>query len=151
MKGNLLIVDDEVQLAQNICFLLKNNAEKIFIAHNGIEALEILKKEAVHCVICDISMPKMNGVELIMRVREEGSTIPFIFYTAYAQSELMMEVAKYGAFDFLSKPNFEGLQEVIIRGLKEGFNRKSEDEVKSEMLTEYEKILKDVAALDRKE
>lgn len=149
MKGNLLIVEDEELLAENMCFLLKSYTEQIFIAHNGFEALKVLKRESIHCVVCDISMPQMNGVQLIKRAREEGKAVPFIFYTAYGHSELMMEVAKYGAFDFLNKPNFEGLQEVVTRGLKEGFNRKSETESHSDMLTEYEKILQQFASLSK--
>lgn len=140
-KGNLLIIDDEEHLAQNISFLLKGYAEKIFTASNGLEALPILKQEKIHCVICDIAMPKMNGVQLIKKVREEGSQVPFIFYTAYLQSDLMMEAARYGAFDFLSKPDFDGLEEVVSRGLKEGFQRKTDSDMKQEMLSEYEKIL----------
>jgi two-component system nitrogen regulation response regulator NtrX len=150
-KGNLLIIDDEELLAQNISFLLKSHAEKIFTANNGLEALPILQQEKIHCVICDIAMPKMNGVELIKNVRAGGSQIPFIFYTAYLQSELMMEAAKYGAFDFLSKPDFDGLEEVVSRGLKEGFTRKTDSDVKQEMLSEYEKILQMMTEIEGEE
>ncbi|MFP5387310.1 MAG: response regulator [Bacteriovoracia bacterium] len=140
-KGNLLIIDDEELLLKNIKYLLQGYADKTFLASNGLEGLKVLEKEDIHCVICDISMPQMNGVELIRVIREKGSEVPFIFYTAYGHSELMIEAAKYGAFDFLKKPDFEGLEEVVSRGIKEGFKRKNFADMKEEMMTEYEKIL----------
>lgn len=122
-KGNLLIVDDEMNIVENLKYILKEHAENIFCAHNGFEALEIIAKENIHCVVCDIRMPKMNGVQLIERVRKTNNDVPFIFYSGHGNLDLMKEVAQYGAFDFLDKPNLDGLTSVISLGLKEGFNR----------------------------
>lgn len=140
-KGNLLIIDDEELLLKNINYLLRGYADKTFTASNGLEGLKVLEEEEIHCVICDIAMPEMNGVELIQKIRENGSEVPFIFYTAYGHSELMIEAAKHGAFDFLKKPDFDGLEEVVSRGIKEGFHRKNFADMKEEMMSEYEKIL----------
>jgi len=59
-KANLLIVDDEVMILSNLEYILKNYAAKIFTATNGLEGLEIIAREEIHCVISDIKMPKMN-------------------------------------------------------------------------------------------
>ena len=142
-KGNLLIVDDEPLLLKNLKISLEDYADTIFTASNGLEALEIYNKENIHCIICDINMPLMNGVEVIKKIREMGSNVPFIFYTGHRNPELMFEAVKYGAFDFLDKPHFEGLEEVISRGMKDGFTpckKSSEDE----MLSEYQKLLREV-------
>ncbi len=144
-KGNLLIVDDEVMIVDILKMTLKDSADYIYSAYNGLEALEVLEKEAVHCVICDIKMPKMTGVDLIKEIRQRGSEVPFIFYTGHGNEDLMKEAAKYGAFDFLDKPNLQGLVEVIHMGLRKGFERKTED-AKSweEVQTEYAKMLNDL-------
>lgn len=142
-KGNLLIIDDEPLLLKNLKINLEDYADTIFTASNGIEALEVFKRESVHCIICDINMPQMNGVEVIKRVREMGSHVPFIFYTGHRNPELMFEAVKYGAFDFLDKPHFEGLEEVIARGMKDGFSP-SKQTSEDEMLSEYQKLLREV-------
>ena len=108
-KGNLLIVDDEPIILKRLKFNLEDYATNIYTAENGIEALEQLKIHQVHCVICDINMPKMNGVEVLRTIREQKNEVPFIFYTAHGNDELMMEAVKYGAFDFLDKPTITGL------------------------------------------
>lgn len=144
-KGNLLIVDDEVTLLKRLKFNLEEHADQVFTAENGVEALEILAENEIHCIICDINMPKMNGVEVIKRIREQDNEVPFIFYTAHGNQELMMEAVKYGAFDFLDKPSLEGIEEVVCRGLQQGL-RKGETAEKSEgtNLSDYKKMLNDI-------
>lgn len=142
-KGNLLIVDDESLIVQNLKLTLEEYAEVIFTAGNGLEAIKILDENKVHCVICDINMPKMNGVELIQNIRSKGNEVPFIFYTGHGNHELMLEAAKYGAYDFLNKPDMDGLEEVVSNGLNKGFTdtgAKVPDE--SGYLSEYAKLLK---------
>jgi YesN/AraC family two-component response regulator len=138
-EKNLLIIDDEELLLKNLKYLLKKYATNVFTAYNGKDGLELLKKQNIHCVICDISMPGMTGVEVIRAVREDGNEVPFIFYTAHGNHELMKEAAKYGAFDFLTKPVFEDLESVVSRGLSEGFDRASGTKV--DPVNEYQKIL----------
>jgi DNA-binding NtrC family response regulator len=142
-KGNLLIVDDEPILLKNLKINLEDYADNIFTASNGLDALEVFRREKIHCIICDINMPQMNGVEVIKEVRSMDSHIPFIFYTGHRNSELMFEAVKYGAFDFLDKPYFDGLEEVISRGMKNGFNP-SEQISEDEIMTEYQKLLRDI-------
>jgi two-component system nitrogen regulation response regulator NtrX len=141
MKGNLLIVDDEPILLKNLRANLEEYADEIFVANNGLEALEIIAKEDIHCIICDINMPKMNGVEVIKRIREQNNDVPFIFYTGHGNKELMFEAIKYGAFDFLNKPYFDGLEEVVSRGMKNGFSRNVPTDDTVEMMSEYQRLL----------
>lgn len=145
-KGNLLIVDDEPLILRNLKITLEDYADNIFMAENGIKALEIESKETIHCIICDINMPKMNGVEVIANLRAKGNNVPVIFYTGHGNQALMIEAAKYGAFDFLDKPNLDGLEDVVSRGMSQGFVRsKTNDESKIEdldaFISEYSKLL----------
>jgi YesN/AraC family two-component response regulator len=142
MKGNLLIVDDEPFILIIIKNRIEGIAEKIYLANDGIEALEVLKKETIHCVICDINMPRMNGVEVIKNIRAAKNEVPFIFYTAHGNHDLMLEAARYGAFEFLSKPNMDDLESVIDRGLKEGIDRSLGVTVSEDVyMSEYLKLL----------
>lgn len=144
-KGNLLIVDDEPLLLKSLKANLEEYADHIFIADNGPEALEIIDKEEVHCIVCDINMPHMNGVEVIKRIRAAGNDVPFIFYTGHGNRALMFEAIKYGAFDFLDKPLLNGLEEVIAHGMKNGFNKSHDvNEDEKEIMSEYKRLLKEL-------
>ncbi len=145
MKKNILIVDDEEFIVENLAALLEGVVDKAFTAFNGKEALEIIKSNDIVCIISDIKMPQMDGVELIKEVRALGDETPFIFFTAHGNDELMKEVAKHGAFDFIDKPDFQGLEEMITRGLVRGFDLAIKTEAKkksSEQITkEYNDLL----------
>ena len=56
--------------------------------------------------ICDIKMPVLNGIETIKKVRLSGNEVPFIFYTGHGDETQLIEVVKYGVFDFINKPSF---------------------------------------------
>ena len=141
-KGNLLIVDDESEIVENIKILLNDLAAEVFTACNGLEAIELIKKHQIHCIVCDINMPIMNGVELIRAIRSEKNNVPFIFYTGHGNQDLMMEAVKYGAFDFLDKPELSNLEEVVSRGLSEGTDGSSDLQLSDEtFLSEYQKLL----------
>ena len=141
-KGNLLIIDDEPLLLKRMKLNLEEFADQVFTANDGLEALEIFASEEIHCIICDINMPKMNGVEVIRAIRAKKSDVPFVFYTGHGNHDLMMEAAKHGAFDFLNKPDLDGLEDVISRGLKEGFRRNiTEDDTLEDHISEYKKLL----------
>lgn len=138
--GNLLIVDDEPLLLQSLEYSLKDIAKKIITAVNGKEALNVIAKNEIHCILCDINMPIMNGVELIKKIRADKINIPFIFYTGHGNHELMLEAVKYGAFDFLDKPQLDGLAEVVQRGLNYGLGNEV-DADSSDFMSEYKKLL----------
>jgi len=94
-------------------------------------------------------MPKMNGVELLKKVQCENNDVPFIFYTAYGDQKLMLEAAKYGAYDFIEKPDVDSLEAVIKKGLSEGFHQeKRSDSSESEFSSEYRKILSQMSKSD---
>ncbi|HXH75348.1 MAG TPA: response regulator [Bacteriovoracaceae bacterium] len=142
---NLLVIDDEELLLNNMKIMLSSYASSIFTAKNGKEGLSVLDAQEIHCVICDITMPVMNGVEFIKEVRARNNEVPIIFYSAYGSHSMMMEVSKYGAFDFLRKPDFEDLENVVTRGLAEGFNRRhGKERVPGDFISEYQELLEKI-------
>lgn len=114
---NLLIVDDEDLLVKSVKYLLSEFVDNIFTARNGEEGLKIFDQEAIQCIVSDIAMPKMTGIELLKSIRDKGSKVPFIFYTSFGHEELMIEAAQLGAVNFLKKPDFDKLQAAVIKVL----------------------------------
>lgn len=140
-KGNLLIIDDEVLLTESIELLMEPHTDHTFVANNGESALKILKDQEIHCIVCDINMPGMSGVDVIKKARAQGHEQPFIFYTAYGNEQLMMEAVKYEAFDFLDKPNLDGLVEVVTRGLKKGLTGQDSPPEQDAFMSEFQTLL----------
>lgn len=139
-KGNLLLVDDEPLILQNLKFTLSGLAENIFTAENGEEALRVFNTQTINCVVCDVNMPKMNGVDLLKKVRDMKLEVPFIFFTGHGSKDLMMQAATLGAFDFLDKPYFDGIEEVVARGLSVGTDGEAAVPA-NDFISEYQKIL----------
>lgn len=106
VKGNLLLIDDEAELSQSMKELLEDEAKHIYIANNGEEALAILEKNKIHCVVSDIKMPVMDGLNFMRIARERGHEQPIIFFTGHGTEQLKKEVRELGAADLLMKPNF---------------------------------------------
>lgn len=113
IKGNLLLIDDEAELSQSMKELLEDEAKHIFIANNGEEALSILEKNNIHCVVSDIKMPIMDGLKFMRIARERGHEQPIIFFTGHGTEQLKREVRELGAADLLMKPNFLMLELAI--------------------------------------
>ena len=143
-KGNLLIIDDETLLLEKTSLLLEDIADNVYTACSGIDGIEIFNSQNIHCIICDINMPNMNGVEVLENIRKINQTVPFIFYTGHGSRELMKAAVKLGAFDFIDKPNLDGLEEITINGLKLGFKEGINHQDLSNstnFISEYKKLL----------
>ena len=113
MKGNLLLIDDEVELSESMKELLEDEAQEIFTATNGEEALHIMAENKIDCVVSDIKMPVMDGLKFMKMARERGHEQPIIFFTGHGTEQLKKEARKLGAADLLVKPNFLMLELAI--------------------------------------
>lgn len=113
MKGNLLLIEDEEELSESMKELLEDEAQEIFVANNGAEALIIIQENKIDCVVSDIKMPIMDGLKFMKIARERGFEMPIIFFTGHGTEQLKKEVRDLGATDLLMKPNFLMLEHSI--------------------------------------
>ncbi|MGL5381722.1 response regulator transcription factor [Clostridium sp.] len=102
-KYNLLIVEDEVDIAIAIEAYLINQGYNVFISHNGIEALEVLENEEIHLAIVDVMMPKMDGITFVMRLRQNHD-FPVIMLSAKSEEVDKIMGLNIGADDYVTKP-----------------------------------------------
>ena len=100
---NILVAEDEKEIAAAIEVYLKNQNYGVFKAYNGEEALEIFKNNEIHLVLMDIMMPKMDGLEAVMKIREI-SNVPIIFLTAKSEDVDKILGLDIGADDYITKP-----------------------------------------------
>ena len=109
MKKRILLVDDDSLVLKSLVNLLTREGYMVDCAKNGDEAESKLKADSANLIICDIRMPKQDGISVIKnlkRVCQEAvkTEIPFIFITGYASEEAPIEAIKLGAKDYLLKP-----------------------------------------------
>ena len=103
-QGVILIVEDESDLRDLLVLVLGRLTPNLLVAENGKVALNLIQSREVHAVISDISMPEMNGIELLGEVRKLGLDLPFVFATAFGDKNNLLDALRLGAFDFIEKP-----------------------------------------------
>ncbi|MDD3026723.1 MAG: response regulator transcription factor [Erysipelotrichaceae bacterium] len=103
MKSKILIVDDEQDIRELIKFYLKKEGFEVFEASNGFEALEILESEYIDLGIIDVMMPKMDGFELVEKMKDIKD-VPVIMLTAKSQSKDKLRGFDVGVDDYVTKP-----------------------------------------------
>lgn len=103
MDYNILVCDDEKDILDAIEIYLKAEGYKIFTAKDGVSALKILEKNEIHLAIIDIMMPVMDGITLIMKMREM-TNIPIIVLSAKSEVTDKIVGLNVGADDYITKP-----------------------------------------------
>ncbi|KKL91341.1 hypothetical protein LCGC14_1895660 [marine sediment metagenome] len=103
-KLHTLIVDDDPRMAKTLLDILKVKGYGAELAHSGPEALEKVNKGRFDCVLTDIKMPQMNGVELYKAIKAEQPDLPVVLMTAYSNDKLVEEGLEEGAIASLTKP-----------------------------------------------
>ncbi|MDR6737092.1 sigma-54 dependent transcriptional regulator [Sphingobacterium sp. 2149] len=102
--STILIIDDERAIRSSLRDILEYEDYTILDVDNGRDGLDILKKEKIDLVLCDIKMNTMDGMEVLADAHQSSPDIPFIMISGHGTIETAVEAAKKGAFDFLEKP-----------------------------------------------
>ena len=102
--AKILIIDDEKTIRDTLKEILDYEQYTTDEAKDGEEGLEMIRKNDYDVVLCDIKMPKMNGLEVLEKTMEHGKETQFIMISAHGTIETAVEATKKGAFDFIQKP-----------------------------------------------
>lgn len=102
--ANILIIDDEKAIRKTLSEILSYEGYKIDEAADGEEGIKKFSSTTYDVVLCDIKMPKMDGIEFLEKAREINSDVPVIVISGHGNIETAVEAVKKGAFDYISKP-----------------------------------------------
>src|SRR6476620_7217598 len=102
--SNILIIDDEKAIRKTLGEILSYEGYKIDEASDGEEGLKKFKDKTYDVVLCDIKMPKIDGIEFLEKSRETNADVPIIMISGHGTIETAVEAVKKGAFDYISKP-----------------------------------------------
>ena len=103
---NILLIEDEEPIRRVMVKILveENKTYSVTEATNGKEGFEALCKKSFDLVLCDIKMPKMDGIEVLQQARKKSIQVPFVMLTGHGNVETAVEAMKLGAYDFIPKP-----------------------------------------------
>lgn len=102
-KETILLVDDEKDIQDLLEIYLRNETYEVVKANNGVEALDVLRQRAVDLIILDVMMPRMDGIEACLKIREEKN-MPIIMLSAKSQDMDKIMGLSTGADDYVTKP-----------------------------------------------
>ncbi len=107
-KGKVLIIDDDEDVREILKLHLSEQNFKIIEAENGEDGIKLLKSEDnmvnVGVILCDIRMPKVNGIDCIKYIHQEAPGIPVVVVTGFPDTEMATQLLKNGVKDYLIKP-----------------------------------------------
>lgn len=161
--NSILIIEDEEPIRRVLVKILEqeNQSFQIHQAVDGKAGLEFLQKQTFDLVLCDIKMPKMDGMEVLEKAKEDFPNVPFIMLTGHGDVELAVEAMKLGAYDFIPKPpDLNRLLTAIRHGLdhknlvvenkrlKKTISRKYRMVGESSALKQVQKMIEKVAPTD---
>ena len=101
--NHVLIVEDDKEIREGVKIYLKSKGYEVSEAADGVEGLEIIKKEEIHLAIVDVMMPRMDGITMTMKLREKYD-FPVIFLSAKSEEEDKILGLDMGADDYVTKP-----------------------------------------------
>lgn len=121
LPKHILVVDDEENTRIGLSRLLRQEGFIVELAGNGLEALEVLKRQRISLVITDINMPDMNGMAFLRELHRNYPSVGVIMITAFGGVESYMEAMDLGAIEYLHKPlRYDDLRTVMKKVFDRG-------------------------------
>lgn len=101
--NHVLVVEDDKEIREGVEIYLKSQGYEVFQAADGVEGLEVIEKEDIHLAIVDIMMPRMDGISMVLKLREKYD-FPVIFLSAKSEEVDKIMGLNMGADDYVTKP-----------------------------------------------
>jgi len=159
--SKILIVEDDHKIRSILKEILEEKDHDVEEASDGQEGFKKLESGAFDLCLCDIKMPKMDGLEVLEKAKEAGITTNFIVISAHGTIDVAVEAVKKGAFDFLQKPFDLGRLEITLRNaldkstlvketktLKKKISKKNEMVGDSESIQQVKEMIEKVSTTD---
>ncbi|NUM58269.1 MAG: response regulator [Bdellovibrionaceae bacterium] len=115
MSYIILVVEDEPDIRDLISMQLEAPGREFLFAGNGEEAIEVLSKNKIDFMITDLAMPKMNGFEMLRKIKKHGWVFPVMVLTGHADVMVANQLRPYGVEFFMNKPWEKELLENTVK------------------------------------
>ena len=132
------LIDDDEAVRTSVGFVLEMNDLPARTYASALEFLEVADTLTGGCIVTDVRMPEMSGLELVRRLKERGVTLPVVVITGHGDVPLAVEAMRAGVIDFIEKP-FD--DEVLLRSIRMALDAKAESDVHAEERRRFEQML----------
>lgn len=131
LKGNVYVIDDDSAMRDSLAFLLDSVGFEVKLFENAADFLEARSGLRFGCVVSDVRMPGIDGIDLLRRLKANASTLPVIIMTGHGDIPLAVEAIKLGAQDFVEKP----FEDDRLIGAIEAALQQSQDHLKNDAVS----------------
>lgn len=139
--ASILIIDDEIAIRKTLTEILGYEGYKIDQASDGEEGLKKFREKRFDIVLCDIKMPKMDGIEFLEKAQEINPDIPVIVISGHGNIETAVEAVKKGAFDYISKPPDLNRMLITLRNAMDKTTLQAETRVLKRKVSKVQEII----------
>jgi len=140
------VIDDDVAVRQSLAFLLSTAGFAVCVHESAVAFLQALPAAQAGCIVTDVRMPEIDGLELQRRLRANKIDVPVIVITGHGDVGLAVEAMKAGAADFIEKP-FD--DEVLLGAIRSALSRRTRDATEQERSAEIRHRLELLSARER--
>ena len=140
------VVDDDAAVRRSVAFILKTSGHRVESYESGVALLKNATALEEGCILLDIRMPGMDGLEVQQALQEKGVGLPVVIMTGHGDVGLAVKAMKAGAVDFIEKP-FE--KDALLSSLEEGFRRLARREATEDRKKDAEVRLQALTARER--
>ncbi len=163
MSAHIMVVDDEKAIRESLQGLFEDEGYSVSCAASGEEAVARFRKQPADCILLDIWMPGIDGLETMSRILQMDENIPIIIMSGHATIDTAVRATRQGAFDFVEKPLSSDRLLILLRnalekrkleqenvGLKQNIQQQTRHQLvgKSAAIEEAKKLIRRVAATD---
>jgi DNA-binding NtrC family response regulator len=146
---SILIIDDEKSIRKTLNEILSFEGYKIDEAADGEEGLKKFKEKNFDIVLCDIKMPKLDGIEFLEKAREINDEVPIIIISGHGNIETAVEAVKKGAYDYISKPPDLNRMLITLRNAMEKTSLVAETKVLKRKVGKVQEIVGESAPIKK--
>jgi two-component system, NtrC family, nitrogen regulation response regulator NtrX len=139
--AEILIIDDEKAIRKTLMEILSFEGYKVDEASDGEEGLKKFKEKAYDLVLCDIKMPKLDGIEFLQKAGESNPDIPIIMISGHGNIETAVDAVKKGAYDYISKPPDLNRLLITIRNAMDKSNLVTETKVLKRKVSKVQEMI----------
>lgn len=144
--ATVYVIDDDDAVRESLEFLLRTAQIEVRSYESAAKFLDVLPKLTSGCIVTDVRMPEIGGIDLLRRLRELKITVPVIVMTGHGDVPLAVEAMKVGAADFLEKP-FD--DEVLLAAVRSALNQQDRDNRQHTVRSEIEQRLASLSNRER--
>ena len=147
--SNILIIDDEKAIRKTLSEILSYEGYKIEEAGDGEEGLRRFRDKTFDVVLCDIKMPKIDGIEFLDKVREFNPDVPVIMISGHGNIDTAVEAVKKGAYDYIAKPPDLNRLLITIRNAMDKNNLVAETKVLKRKVSKVDEMIGESAPIQK--